>query len=65
MEAVVDADNPDAFKTTLAVFLNQLNQRFNLKPNALREKDVSIQLDRSQGDGRKPVYQINFGFEIS
>ena len=65
MEAVVDADNPDAFKATLAVFLNQLNQRFNLKPNALREKDVSIQLDRSEGDGRRPVYQINFGFEIS
>jgi hypothetical protein len=65
MEAVVDADNPDAFKAMLAVFLNQLNQRFDLKPNALREKDVSIQLDRSEGDGRKPVYQINFGFEIS
>ena len=65
MEAVVDADNPDAFKATLSVFLNQLNQRFNLKPNALREKDVSIQLDRSQGDGRRPVYQINFGFELS
>ena len=65
MEAVVDADNPDAFKATLAAFLNQLNQRFSLKPNALREKNVRIQMDRSQGDGRRPVYQINFGFEIS
>ncbi len=65
MEAIVDADNPDAFKATLTVFLNQLNQRFNLKPNALREKDVVIRLDRSEGDGRRPVYQINFGFEIS
>ena len=65
MEAVVDADNPDAFKAMLAAFLSQLNQRFNLKPNTLREKDVRIQLDRSEGDGRKPVYQINFGFEIS
>jgi len=35
MEAIVDADHPDAFKATLSVFLNQLNQRFNLKPNAL------------------------------
>ena len=65
MEAVVDAEDPDAFKATLSVFLNQLSQRFNLKPNALREKDVSILLDRSQGDGRRPVYQINFGFELS
>lgn len=65
VEALVDADNPDAFKAVLAVFLNQLNQRFNLESNALREKDVSIHLDRSQGDGRKPVYQINFGFAIS
>jgi hypothetical protein len=65
IEAVVDAENPDAFKTMLSVFLNQLNHRFNLKPNALREKDVSIQLDRSEGDERKPVYQIDFGFEIS
>ncbi|MBR9985321.1 MAG: hypothetical protein KFF68_05370, partial [Desulfosarcina sp.] len=65
VEAVVDADNPDAFKAVLAVFLNRLNQRFNLESNALREKDVTIQLDRSQGDGRKPVYQIHFEFELS
>lgn len=65
MEAVVDADSPDAFKDTLTVFLDQLSKRFNLTPNALREKDVTIRLDRSEGDGRKPVYQINFGFEIS
>jgi hypothetical protein len=65
MDAVVDADNPEAFKATLKSFLNQLNQRFNLKNHAIREKDVNIQLDRSQADERKPVYQINFGFEIS
>jgi hypothetical protein len=65
IEALVDANNPDAFKTKLAVLLNRLNQRFNLKPDALREKDVRIQLDRSQGDGRTPVYRIDFGFEIS
>ncbi|MBR9986629.1 MAG: hypothetical protein KFF68_12020, partial [Desulfosarcina sp.] len=35
VEAVVDADNPDAFKAVLAVFLNRLNQRFNLESNAL------------------------------
>jgi hypothetical protein len=57
--------HPEAFKATLKTFLNQLNQRFDLKNHPLREKDVRIHLDRSQVDGRKPVYQINFGFEIS
>ena len=65
MDAVVDADDPDTFKAILKAFLNQLNQRFNLKTHPLREKDVSIHLDRSERDQRKPVYQINFGFEIS
>ena len=65
IDAVVDAKHPDAFKATLKAFLDRLNQRFNLKNHALREKDVRIQLDRSQGDGRKAVYQINVGFEIS
>ncbi len=65
IDALVDADNPDAFKAKLTLFLNQLNQGFNLKSHPLREKDVSILLDRSESDPRKPVYQINFGFEIS
>jgi hypothetical protein len=65
IDAVVDARHPEAFKAMLKTFLNQLNQRFDLKNHPLREKDVRIRLDRSQGDGRKPVYQINVGFEIS
>ncbi len=65
IDAVVDAKHPEAFKAMLRTFLNRLNQRFNLKNHPLREKDVRIQLDRSQGDGKAPVYQINVGFEVS
>jgi len=65
LDAVVDADNPDAFKAILKVFLNRINDRFNLNTRPLREKDVSILLDRSEGNEKKPLYQINFGFEIS
>lgn len=64
MDATIAAENPDAFKQTLTVFIDRLNRRFNLNPHALREKDVRIQLNRKQGDEKKPVYLINFGFEI-
>jgi len=65
MDAVVDADHPDAFKAELRAFLNQLNEGFNLKAHPIREKDVRIRLDRSENGARKPVYRIHFRFEIS
>ena len=65
MDAVVDADHPDAFKAKLRAFLNQLNEGFSLKTHPLREKDVRIRLDRSENGARKPVYRIHFRFEIS
>jgi hypothetical protein len=65
MDAIVDADDPDAFKAKLRAFLNQLNERFSLKTYPLREKDVRIQLDRSEKGTGKPVYRIHFRFEIS
>jgi hypothetical protein len=65
MEAVVDGDHPDAFKATLTVFLDQLNQQFNLQDHPLREKDVTIHLDRGERGDSPPVYRINFGFEMS
>jgi hypothetical protein len=64
LDAVVNADGPESFKKVLSVFLERLNIRFNLKHRALREKDVTIQLDRSGGDEAKPVYRINLGFDI-
>ncbi|MBC2709536.1 MAG: hypothetical protein HGJ94_00545 [Desulfosarcina sp.] len=65
ISAVVHADNPDTFKIVLRAFLAQLNARFDLKAGVLREKDVHIHLDRSEGNERIPVYQIDFAFEIS
>lgn len=64
MDATITAEDPDAFKQTLTVFIDRLNRRFNLNPHALREKDVRIQLNRNQEDEKKPIYLINFGFEI-
>ena len=65
LEAVIHAHDPAAFKAILETFLSRLNQGFNLKTRPLQEKDVNIQLERSDSDQRQPVYQINFGFEIS
>jgi hypothetical protein len=65
LEAVVNVDHPDAFKAALTVFLDRLNQRFTMQDHPLREKDVTIHLDRGERGESSPVYRINFGFEIS
>jgi hypothetical protein len=64
VEAVITADSPDAFKQILKTFLSQLNQRFSLKNHSLRERDVTIQLDRGNGNEKKPVYMIDFEMKI-
>jgi hypothetical protein len=61
----VTASDPVDFQAALRSFLNQLNQRFDLQAHPLREKDVSIQLDRSEGGERNPVYLIKFEFDLS
>lgn len=65
MDALVNADHPEAFKVKLRACLNQLNERFSLKTHPLREKDVRIQVDRSENGAGKPVYRIHLRFEIS
>lgn len=65
MEAVVHVDHPDAFKATFTFFLDRLNQQFNMQDHPLREKDVTIHLDRGERGDSPPVYRINFGFEMS
>jgi hypothetical protein len=65
LEAAIGADHPEAFKVLLNRFLDQLNQRFDLKDRPLREKDVEIQLERGEGNEKKPVYTIRLGFQIS
>lgn len=65
IEAIIDADHPEAFKAILTAFLDRINDRFNLVQRPLKENDVTIRLERKDGDERNPLYLIHFGFEIT
>jgi len=65
IDATVDVDHPERFKALLRLFLDQLNQRFDVKGQPVSEKDVDIYLERSYGDEKKPLYRISLGFEVS
>lgn len=65
IEASVDADHPDAFKSVLHAFLNRLNQRFDLAHHPLREQDVRITLERQEANERQPLYRIHLSFPLT
>ncbi len=65
IDALVEADDPKAFKTILATFIRRLNQRFNLDKCPLREKDIRIKPVDDNKRKEQSLYRINFSFELS
>jgi hypothetical protein len=65
IDALVNADQPDAFKAILDELLSRINQRFDLEHHPLTEKDIRIGLERMENNERQPLYQIQFSFELT
>ena len=65
IDAMVAADNPDAFKTVLSEFVDQLNRRFKLETRPLREKDIGIKPVEDSKNGQQLFYRISFNVELS
>ena len=65
VNALINADQPDAFKSVLGEFLDRINQHFNLEQHPLREQDIRIVLEREDNNERQPLYQVQFSFELT